>query len=224
MKCLVIIPCYNEEESILNVAKDIKDNLDNHFSYLVINDGSTDNTVQVLVNNNINHIHLPINLGLSSAVRCGYKYAYENGFDAVIQFDGDGQHKASYIKEMLKEIEQGANIVIGSRFVNKKKNLSLRMLGSSIISFFIKLKTGIKIKDPTSGMRMLDRKNMYEYAYNYNYRPEPDSLVSQMKKGSIVKEIQVEMNERKGGKSYLSSPFTSISYMIKMIVSIIFIA
>lgn len=224
MKCLVIIPCYNEEESIIDVVKDIENNLDKNFSYLVINDGSTDRSRQILIDNNIKHIHLPVNLGLSSAVRCGYKYAYENGFDAAIQFDGDGQHKACFIKEMLNEIENRANIVIGSRFLNKKKNISLRMFGSSIISFLIKLKTGKKINDPTSGMRMLDRNNMYEYAYNCNYRPEPDSLVSQIKKGNIVREIQVEMKERKGGESYLSSPFSSISYMIRMIISIIFIA
>lgn len=224
MKCLIIIPSYNESENILNTIEDINNNLDKNFSYVVVNDCSTDNTSQLLYKNNINVINLPVNLGLSGAVQCGYKYAFENGFDAAIQFDGDGQHKAVYIKEMLKEIEHGANIVIGSRFLSKKKNVSLRMFGSSIISFLIKLKTGIKINDPTSGMRMLDRNNIYEYAYNYNYRPEPDSLVSQMKKGNIVTEIQVDMNERKGGKSYLSSPFTSISYMIRMIVSIIFIS
>ena len=224
MKCLIIIPSYNESENILNTIEDINKNLDNNFSYVVINDCSTDNTSQLLLDNNINVINLPVNLGLSGAVQCGYRYAYENGFDAAIQFDGDGQHKAVYIKEMLKEIEYGTNIVIGSRFLNKKKNISLRMFGSLVLSFLIKLKTGITINDPTSGMRMLDRKNIYEYAYNCNYHPEPDSLVSQIKKGNTVKEIQVEMNDRKGGKSYLSSPFTSISYMIRMIISIIFIS
>ena len=224
MKCLIIIPSYNESENILNTIKDIKTNLGKNYSYIVINDCSTDDTSKLLLKNKINVINLPVNLGLSGAVQCGYRYAYENGYDAAIQFDGDGQHKAIYIKEMLHEIENGANIVIGSRFLNKKKKLSLRMIGSSILTFLIKVKTGNKIKDPTSGMRMLDRDNIYEYAYNRNYRPEPDSLVSQMKKGNTVKEIQVEMNDRKGGKSYLSSPFTSISYMIRMIVSIIFIS
>lgn len=224
MKCLIIIPSYNESENILNTIEDIKNNLSENFSYIVINDCSTDNTSQLLLEKNINVINLPINLGLSGAVQCGYKYAYYNGYDAAIQFDGDGQHKAIYISEMLNEIQQGANIVIGSRFLNKKKSVSLRMLGSSIISFLIKLKTGVKINDPTSGMRMLDRNNIYEYAFNCNYRPEPDSLVSQIKKGNIVKEIQVDMNQRKGGKSYLSSPFASISYMIRMIVSILFIS
>lgn len=224
MRCLVIIPCYNESENILNTIKDVEKSLDNRFSYIVVNDCSTDNTKEILIKNNINVINLPINLGLSGAVQCGYKYAYENNYDAAIQFDGDGQHKACYIQQMAKEIEAGVNIVIGSRYIENKGKFSLRYFGGKLLSFFMKLKTGIVIKDPTSGMRMLDKKNIYEYAYNSNYRPEPDSLVSQIKRGNKVKEIPVVMNERVNGKSYLSSPFTSISYMIRMIISIIFIS
>lgn len=224
MKCLVIVPSYNEEKSILNVIKDIQDNLDSNFSYLVINDCSTDGTEEILVNNKIDHICLPINLGLSGAVQCGYKYAYDKGFDAAIQFDGDGQHKACYIKDMMKEIEAGSNIIIGSRFIEGERKLSLRTIGNAFISLLIKIKTGKKINDPTSGMRMIDRKNIYDYAYNLNYRPEPDSLVSQIKKGNIVKEVPVTMKERVYGKSMFSSPFSSIKYMVKMIISILFIS
>ena len=224
MRCLVIIPCYNESENILKTIKDIEESLDNRFSYIVVNDCSTDNTKEILINNNINAINLPINLGLSGAVQCGYKYAFENNYDTAIQFDGDGQHKACYIKQMAKEIEAGVNIVIGSRYIKSKGKFSLRYFGGKLLSLFMKLKTGIEIKDPTSGMRMLDKKNIYEYAYNRNYRPEPDSLVSQIKRGNKVKEVPVVMNERTNGKSYLSSPFTSISYMIRMIISIIFIS
>ena len=224
MKCLIIIPSYNEEKNILNVIKDISDNLDSNYSYIVIDDSSTDNTLQILEDNNINYIHLPVNIGLSGVVQCGYKYAYKNGFDAAIQFDGDGQHKACYIPDMFKEIEAGSNIVIGSRFINGKRKLSLRTIGNAFLSFLIKIKTGKSIKDPTSGMRMIDKKNIYEYAYNLNYRPEPDSLVSQIRKGNKVKEVPVTMKERKYGSSIFSSPLASIKYMIKMIISIIFIS
>lgn len=224
MKCLVIIPSHNEEKNILNVIKDITDNLDSNFSYIVIDDCSEDNTLQLLKDNNIDYIHLPINLGLTGAVQCGYKYAYINNYDAAIQFDGDGQHQARYLPDMIKEIENGNNIVIGSRFIKGKRKLSLRTIGNMFLSFLIKLKTGKSIKDPTSGMRMIDRKNIYEYANNLNYRPEPDSLVSQIKKGNIVKEVHVTMKEREYGESYLTSPFSSIKYMVKMIVSIIFIS
>lgn len=224
MKCLVIIPSYNEEKNILNVIKDIKDNLDGNFSYIVVDDCSTDNTLKLLKENNINYIHLPINLGLSGAIQCGYKYAYKNNYDAAIQFDGDGQHQACYIPNMLKEIESGNNIVIGSRFIKGERKLALRTIGNAFLSLIIKFKTGKTIKDPTSGMRMIDKKNIYEYAYYLNYRPEPDSLVSQIKKGNTVKEVPVTMKEREYGKSIFSSPFASIKYMVKMIVSILFIS
>lgn len=224
MKCLVIVPAHNEEKNILNVIRDITDNLDNNFSYIVIDDCSEDNTLKILKDNKINHIHFPINLGLSGAVQCGYKYAYMNNYDAAIQFDGDGQHKACYILDMMKEIEKGNNIIIGSRFIKGERKVTLRTLGNAFLSFLIKLKTGKSIKDPTSGMRMIDKKNIYEYAYNLNYRPEPDSLVTQIKKGNTVKEVPVTMREREFGKSIFSSPLASIKYMVKMVISILFIS
>ena len=173
MKTLVIIPAYNESSNIVNVINNL-DNYYNNYDYIVINDCSTDNTESILNVNNIRHITLPVNLGLAGAVQTGYKYAWENGYECAIQFDGDGQHEAIFISTMIKEIEKGADIVIGSRFVNKKKNLSLRMLGSRILTLLIILTTGIRIKDPTSGMRMLNRKMIYDFAYNMNRRPEPD--------------------------------------------------
>lgn len=222
MKTLLIIPAYNEQDAILNTIIDIQKHIKD-FDYVVINDGSSDNTEKILVENNIKHITLPVNLGLTAAVQTGYIYAYENGYDCAIQFDGDGQHQARYIEKMIQEIENGIDIVIGSRFVDKKKEWSLRMIGSRIISLLIKLKTGKTIKDPTSGMRMLNRKMIEEYAFKLNMRPEPDTLAYEIKKGAIVKEIQVDMNEREGGISLYSGLWPSIKYMIKMIISIIFI-
>lgn len=222
MKTLIIIPAYNEQEAILNTIEDIKKH-GKSFDYIVINDGSSDNTEEILKKHNINHITLPVNSGLTVAVETGYVYAYENGYDCAIQFDGDGQHQAEYLKLLVDEIEKGANIAIGSRFVTQKKNLSMRMIGSRIITLLIKLKTGVKINDPTSGMRALDRNNIYDYAYEMNSRPEPDSLARQIKKGYKVKEIQVTIKERESGKSIYSSAWSSFIYMVKMIISILFI-
>ena len=222
MKCLVIVPAHNEESNIKKTIEDVKQYL-SIADYIVINDGSTDYTESLLKKENYNHITLPINLGLSGAVQTGYKYAFNNDYDCVIQFDGDGQHQAKYIKRMIQEIENGADVVIGSRFVEKKKNWSLRMIGSRIISLLIKFKTGAKINDPTSGMRMLNRKMLEEYAFNINARPEPDTLAYVIKNGAKVKEIQVDMNEREGGVSLYSGLWSSIKYMVKMIISIIFI-
>jgi len=222
MKVLIIVPAYNEQDAILNTVKDIKKHLKT-YDYVVINDGSKDKTEEILVKNKIPHITLPVNLGLTGAVQTGYVYAYENGYDCAVQFDGDGQHQASYIPDLVKAIEDGANIAIGSRFVTKQKGTSLRMIGSRIITALIKLKTGQTINDPTSGMRMLDRQNIYDYAYNMNSRPEPDTLARQMKKGSIVKEVQVEIVNRESGTSIYDSLWSSVVYMVKMIITILFV-
>lgn len=221
MKVLIIIPAYNEAQNIAETVNDVKANT--NFDYIVINDCSKDNTKDVCLNNNFNLLSLPINYGLTSGIQLGMKYAYKNGYDIVIQFDGDGQHQAKYLKTLVDEIEKNnCDIAIGSRFVNKKKSHSMRMFGSRIISFFIKITTWKKITDPTSGMRAYNKKAIYEFNRNASLTPEPDTLVYMMKKGLRVKEFQVEMQDRKFGESYLN-PIKSIQYMINMAFSIIFI-
>ena len=165
---------------------------------------------------------MPINLGLAGAVQAGYKYAYEHNYDVAIQYDGDGQHRPEYIESLVEAIANGADIAIGSRFVTEKKPWTLRMLGSRMITFFIKLVTKVEVKDPTSGMRAIDQKLIKEFAFNMNYPPEPDTIAYQIKKGAVVKEIQVEMDERIEGESYLNLT-NSIKYMSRMIISILFI-
>ena len=223
MKLLIIIPAYNEQESILKTIHDIESNHINA-DILVVNDCSKDNTEQILVDNNINHIKLPVNLGLSGAVQTGFKYAYRNNYDAAIQFDGDGQHQACYIPAMLDALNQGNDIVIGSRFLNKPKDKSLRMIGSRVISALVKLTTGKTITDPTSGMRMLNSDMIYDFAFNMNRRPEPDTIVYQIRHKAKVKEVQVEMKEREAGTSYLSGLSSSFKYMFNVIISILFLS
>lgn len=221
MKVLVIIPAYNEEENILRVVRQLEA-ANTGCDYVVINDCSKDNTPKILDENKINHIDLPVNLGLTGAVQTGYKYAYENNYDAAIQFDGDGQHLPEYIPSLVKEIENGYDIVIGSRFVDEKKHMSARMLGSRLITAMIKLTTGQKINDPTSGMRIINRKLIKDYAYELNRKPEPDTLAYQMKKGFRVKEIQVKMEDRVAGTSIYAGIGSSIQYMLRVLVTIIF--
>lgn len=221
MKVLVIIPAYNEEESILRVVKNLE--LSNTgCDYVVINDCSKDSTGKILDENNINHIDLPVNLGLTGAVQTGYKYAYYNDYDAAIQFDGDGQHLPEYIPALVAEIKKGYDIVIGSRFVDEKKQFSLRMLGSRIITAMIKLTTGATINDPTSGMRIINKKLIKDYAFEINRKPEPDTLAFQIKKGFKAKEVQVKMEDRLAGTSIYAGLGNSIKYMLKVLVTIIF--
>lgn len=221
MKVLIIVPAYNEALNIEKTIKDIKENTD--YDYIVINDCSKDNTKEVCKKNNFNMISLPINYGLTSAVQVGMKYAYQNNYDVVIQFDGDGQHQAKYLKELINEIEKNDyDIVIGSRFVKNKKPHSMRMLGSSLLTGIIKLTTGKTIKDPTSGMRAFNKKVIDRFVNNASLTPEPDTLVYLLKKKMKLKEVQVEMSDREFGESYLN-PIRSMYYMINMFFSIIFI-
>ena len=221
IKVLVIVPAYNEA---LNIEKTIKAITTNtSYDYVVINDCSTDNTKEVCQKNNYNMVSLPINFGLTSGIQVGMKYAKQNGYDIAIQFDGDGQHDAKYLKKLVKEIEKNnVDVAIGSRFVEKKKPFTARMLGSRVISFAIKLVTWKKINDPTSGMRAYNKKAIDMFNSNASLTPEPDTIVYMIKKGLNVKEVQVEMREREFGESYLNA-FKSIKYMINMMLSIIFI-
>lgn len=221
MRVLAIIPAFNEALNIENTVKDIIDNTD--YDYIIINDCSTDNTKEICEKNNFNIISLPVNFGLTSAIQVGMKYAKKNNYDIAVQFDGDGQHSAKYLKELVNEIkENDIDVSIGSRFVTEKKPFTLRMLGSRIISFLIKLTTSKKITDPTSGMRAYNSKAIEMFNNDASLTPEPDTLVYMIKRGLKVKEVQVEMSERKFGESYLNN-FKSIKYMINIIISILFI-
>ncbi len=222
MKVCVIIPAYNEEASIERVVKNIQSELPG-CDYIVVNDCSNDNTGKILDEKGYAHIDLVQNLGLSGAVQTGYKFAVENGYDCAIQFDGDGQHQACFIPMMISEMEKGADIVIGSRFVTEKKDWSLRMIGSRLLTMIIRMKTGRKINDPTSGMRLLNRRMLQDYAYSMNRNPEPDTLAYQILKGADVREVQVEMKDRESGESLYGSLISSIRYMIRMLISIMFL-
>ena len=228
MKVLMIIPAYNEEKSIVNTVNMIKKTkLKNHtLDYVIINDGSKDNTKQICIDNGFNFIDLPINLGIGGAVQTGYKYAYRNNYDVAIQFDGDGQHDAAYIEALVKEIKKGNDIAIGSRFVSELsefKSTAIRRVGINFLSRLIKICTRRRIYDPTSGFRACNRKVMEEFVKDYpiDY-PEPDTIVTIIKKGYKVSEIPVKMNERKEGKSSINANiFKPIYYMIKVSLAII---
>lgn len=221
LKTLVVIPAYNEALNIKKTVIDLKNNVPD-VDYVVVNDGSKDNTLEVLEQNNFNYIDSICNLGLFGAVQTGFKLAMKEKYDVVIQFDGDGQHSAKYIDLLVKEIENGNSIVIGSRFVDEKKPFTARMIGSRLIAGAIKLITGKTIKDPTSGFRAYDKACIRDYATEMNNPPEPDTLVYMLRKNRKIKEVQVQMSEREFGESYLDLVNT-IKYMSRMMVSIFLI-
>lgn len=218
---LIIIPAYNEEDNIENTVNLIKEKYQ-QYDYVVVNDGSKDNTANICRRNGYELLDLPVNLGLAGAFQAGMKYAYEQGYHYAIQFDADGQHRPEFIEPMLQRMKEGYDIVIGSRFVDERKGKSLRMLGSRMITVAIKLTTGVRVADPTSGMRMFSKAMIQEFAKNLNYGPEPDTVSYLIKNGARVSEVKAIMDERQFGESYLNM-VNSMKYMAKMLISILIV-
>lgn len=220
-KTLLIIPAYNEEDSLEKTISAISSaGID--VDFLVVNDGSKDGTVQVCRKNKYPFLDLSTNLGLAGAFQAGMKYAYRHDYDCAIQFDADGQHLPEYIESLIKESFDN-DIVIGSRFLNEKKPKSMRMLGSNLISLAIRFTTGKKLTDPTSGMRAFNKRMIKQLALGLNFGPEPDTVSYLIKRAKAkVVEVPVTMAERTAGESYLN-PWNSIVYMLRMAISILFI-
>ena len=232
MKILLIIPAYNEEKCILKTYEEIvtynKKNKTN-YEVIVINDGSKDNTKNILEKNKIPHINLIRNLGIGGAVQTGYKYAYQNGYDVAIQYDADGQHDVKYIKNMIEIIEKDeADFVIGSRFIEQDKDDFLstkaRRVGIKLISNAIKIRTGKKIYDTTSGLRASNKKVIKFFSQNYPTEyPEPITNMILLKQGYRIKEIGVKMRYRYAGKSSIRA-WKNVYYMINVLLSIFLIS
>ena len=222
MKKLIIIPAFNESESIENTIKEIK-KYASDFDYIIVNDCSTDNTRMICEENRFNIINLPINLGIGGAVQTGYKYGVNEGYDLAVQVDGDGQHDPLYLNAMADYLEKmKTDMVIGSRFIEKEgfQSSGTRRIGIKYFTFLIKLLTGKRITDPTSGLRIVNRDVMEMFAKDYpkDY-PEPESVVAILRRGKKVSELPVVMRARNGGISSISLK-KSIYYMIKVTLAI----
>ena len=222
IKSIVIIPAYNEEKSIVKTVQDICEHAP-EFDYVIINDCSTDQTLSVCRKHHLHVLNLPVNLGIGGAVQTGFLYAYKNGYDYAVQFDGDGQHDAQYLQKMRDYmIEQNADMLIGSRFLEKEgfQSTGMRRFGIRYFSALIKFLTGQKITDPTSGMRMINRDilAMYSESYPKDY-PEPESVVAIINSGKKVMEYPVIMRKRMEGTSSISR-VKSVYCMIKVSLGI----
>ena len=225
LKKLIIIPAYNESSNIEGTVAAIKKDAPD-FDYVIINDCSTDNTLEICHKNNFNVVSLPYNLGIGGAVQTGYLYAKKYGYDLAVQVDGDGQHNPAFLSKMANElIESNVNMVIGSRFLEKEgfQSSFMRRVGIRYFTGLIRMLTGKKITDATSGLRMIDRNIIELFANDYpDDYPEPETIVSLLNKGYSVKEIPVVMNERQGGVSSISAT-KSVYYMIKVTLAILFV-
>ena len=214
---LVIIPCLNEEENLRELRQEFA-KLSNSFDCLVVDDGSIDGTAQVAAEF-ATVIRLPINVGIGGAVRTAIEYAYRNGYDFCVQVDGDGQHDPQAIENLYKlQQSQNLDIVIGSRFIAEAgfRSTFFRRIGISILSGLLRLLYQIKISDPTSGFRLINRKVMaifiHEYPTDY---PEPISIATALNAKASIGEVSVEMRPRLHGNSSITG-FDGIGYMIRV--------
>ena len=223
MKKIIVIPAYNEEGNLEKTVRDIRENAPD-FDYIIVNDSSTDNTLGMCREKGFSYLNLPVNLGIGGAVQTGYRYAYYHGYDLAVQFDGDGQHSAKFLAQMAKVLEETeSDMVIGSRFIEKEgfQSSGLRRIGIRYFSLLIKLLTGKTVTDPTSGMRMINRKLLKKFTNEYpkDY-PEPESVVTVLSEKHKVTEIPVVMNEREEGISSISLR-NSVYYMIKVSFAVV---
>lgn len=221
-RVILVIPAYNEAGNLPKVVSDILSQ-DFPMDYVIVSDGSTDGTTELCEREHYNYIELPVNLGLAGCFQTGMKYAYRMGYSFAVQFDGDGQHRAKDIESLYNKMTEGEyDIVLGSRFLEKKKGGSMREIGSRLISMAIKLTTGKTITDPTCGLRMYSSGVIEGFANRLNYGPEPDTISYLIKNGARVTEAPVTIDERLSGESYLR-PINAIKYMARMLISILII-
>ncbi len=222
----IVIPCFNESGSIRSLLQEINAvQISNYkLDCIVVNDHSEDDTFDQSRKEKAIVLDLPVNLGIGGAVQTGFKYALKEQYDIAIQVDGDGQHNPSYIQNLVEGIKAGNNLVIGSRYIQKKgfQSTKLRKSGIKIISFIIHQLTGLKITDPTSGFRAYDHKAISFVCEHYpDDFPEPVSIIQLNKRKFKIEEIPVEMRERMAGISSIQS-FKSAFYMVKVCMALIF--
>lgn len=220
MKILIIIPAYNEVKNL----KQVVDSLTTHcpeYDYVIVNDGSGDGTKELCEKMNYHTINFSVNLGLTGAVRAGMKYAYAKNYDMAIQFDADGQHLPQYIAPMVQcMIETKSDIVIASRYVGEKMPIRMRTIGGKLIGAAIYATTRKHLTDPTSGMRLYNKRMIRQFVMDSSLAPEPDTLVYLIRQGAKVNEIKVQMHDRAAGKSYLT-PVNASRYMLHELLGIL---
>jgi glycosyltransferase involved in cell wall biosynthesis len=222
MKILIIVPAYNEEESLPGVIHDLRAETP-EADVLVVNDGSRDRTLRVARDGGVKVLDLPFNLGIGGAVQAGFLYARQNDYDVAVQFDGDGQHVAGEIKKLIEPLEAGrADLVIGSRFLDPGgyRVPVFRKLGIGIFSFVLSRILGMEVTDSTSGFRAANRGVIEFFARNYpDDYPEVESLVLLHRMNMRMAEVSITMRERTGGKSSIT-PIRSMYYMTKVLMAI----
>lgn len=222
-KCLIIIPAYNEAGNIEKVIDNLTTNYP-QYDYVIVNDGSVDATKKICSDYHYQAIHLPINMGIGGAVQTGYQYALENEYDMAVQIDGDGQHDVAFLEGMIECMEEEkADCVIGSRFVTKEgfQSSGVRRIGIQFLSILGFILTGVRVRDITSGYRLVNSRFIRIFAQDYpaDY-PEPEAMVIAAVHGGRIREYPVVMKERENGTSSITVK-RSVYYMVKVTIAML---
>ena len=224
-RLLVIIPAYNEEDSLGRVIRQVAEAVP-MADIVVINDGSTDATPDIAEGYGAAVVSLPYNLGIGSATQTGFIFAHDRGYDVVCRVDGDGQHDPAEIPKLLEALRTSdADIVTGSRYIEDRGYITpwQRRFGIVILATLISLIIRQHITDPTSGFWAMNRRAIFFAADDYPFDyPEPEAIVTFRRAGLKLKEIPVTMNPRYGGQSSIT-PLRSGYYMIKVIMTILIV-
>jgi len=220
-KRLIIIPAFNEAAALPSLIHSCREKAAG-WDVVVVNDGSKDETAAVARQAGVPLLDLDQNLGIGGAMQTGFLYAWHMGYQWAVQIDGDGQHDPGQL-DLLWNARQEQDCVIGSRFLGSKafQSTSLRRLGISLLSLMIFLGSGRRIRDVTSGMRLINRKVLALFcAYYPSDYPEPESLAMLLRAGCAVREISVDMQCRRHGVSSLAG-FTGVGYMLKSLPRVV---
>lgn len=200
----IVIPAYNEEETIADVLKRIPSELSGYkIEPLIVVDGSTDNTDKIVERMGYRYVKHVLNLGQGDALRTGFEIALENGADIIVTMDADGQHLPEELERVIKPIINGeADFVIGSRFLGKfEKESNIRYIGIKFFTWLINLLTGIKITDCTSGYRAFSAEALKKLELREDRFNAPELIIDAAKKGLRIKEVPVTIVRRKGGQT-----------------------
>jgi glycosyltransferase involved in cell wall biosynthesis len=223
---LAIVPAYNEAGAIADAIADIRRHAPD-FDVLVVDDGSTDATAVRAKMAGAKVVQPPFNLGIGGAVQCGYQYALAKNYDVAVQVDGDGQHDARCIPELLRELQRRPelNMITGSRFLaadrDGYRSSASRRLGIRIFSRVLSIITGRRVTDPTSGFRMCDRRGIELFARDYPHDyPEVEAVLMVHHHQLVSDELPVRMRPRTSGESSINAT-QSAFYMVKVLLAIL---
>jgi glycosyltransferase involved in cell wall biosynthesis len=226
MRTLVVVPAFNEEKNIPLVIEDLGKH-GKEADVLVVNDGSTDGTSGAARRGGVRVADLPVNLGIGGAVQTGFRYARMEGYDIVVQFDGDGQHRADQLGIVLKPIIDGeADVAVGSRFLSGEgcegyKTSLWRHAGIRLFSVVLSVLTGLRITDATSGFRAYGKRAVELFSKHYpeDY-PEVEAFIILYRNRMRVKEVPVLMKKRLWGESSITPP-RAVYYMVKVMLAVL---